>query len=266
MKGNEDTVKTANKQFHSTGVWSMASYINHSCISNARRSFIGDMMIVRASRDLPPETEITFWYQSPMDCDPKELPVNLQHWGFKCDCLLCQDAQSHSRGVLSNRNRILAELKGLFTRSKNNLRKIEDTLSSLASTYCRPAYEIPRLALVSPYMSLAAICASSQKYGKAVEFGLMSLESRGFVIKGGDISHVSDLPLVVQKWGLVTDNVVGCWMILCFAYRALAPTLASQAEGYARVSYRICVGEDETFDQTYSRLSDRVDGFVMTAK
>ncbi|OQE24015.1 hypothetical protein PENFLA_c010G09886 [Penicillium flavigenum] len=237
VKGDDDTDKKHNKQFHSSGVWSMASYINHSCLSNARRSFIGDMMIVRASRDLPTNTELTFWYKSPMTRDPKESPVNLQHWGFK-----------------------------LFKTSKMNLRKIEDTISSLASTYCRPASEVPRVALDSPYLSLAAIYASSRNLKKAVEFGLMSLESLGFVIKGGKIPHVSDTPLVVQKWGLMTDGVVGCWMILCSAYQELAPTLASQAEGYARLSYRICVGEDETFDQTYSRLSNRVDGFLMTAK
>lgn len=98
-----------------------------------------------------------------------------------------------------------------------------------------------------------------------MQFGLMSLESLGFVIKGGDIPRVEDAPLVVQRWGLMTDGVVGCWMILCCAYHELVPILASQAEGYARVSYRICVGEDETFDSTYSRLSHRVDGFLVTA-
>lgn len=265
IKGVDDMAETANEQFHSCGVWSMASYINHSCLSNARRSFIGDMMIVRASRDLPPETEINFWYQSPMDCEPKGLPVDLQNWGFKCDCILCQDTRSHSRNALSNRNSLLAELHRLFKRPKSNLRKIEDTLLSLAGTYRRPTSEVPHLALLSPYLSLAAIYASSQRPGKAVQFGLMSLDSLGFVIKGGNIPHVSNLPLVVQKWGLMTDQVVGCWMILCRAYQELAPNLVSQAEEYARVSYRICVGEDETFDQTYSRLSNRVDGFLMTA-
>jgi hypothetical protein len=147
-----------------------------------------------------------------------------------------------------------------------NLRKIEDKISTLASTYCRPASEVPRLALDSPYLSLAAIYASSRNHKKAVEFGLMCLESLGFVVKGGKIPHVSEVPLVVQKWGLMTDGVVGCWMILCSSYQELAPILASQAEEYARVSYRICVGEDETFDRTYSRLSNRVDGFLMTAK
>lgn len=54
-----------NRAFHSSGIWPQASYINHSCLSNARRSFVGDMMIVRASRNLPPDTELTWWYQRP---------------------------------------------------------------------------------------------------------------------------------------------------------------------------------------------------------
>lgn len=87
------------------------------------------------------------------------------------------------------------------------------------------------------------------------------------MIKGGNILCVLDAPLVGQRWGLMTDGVVtvvGCWMILCCAYHQLAPILTSQAEGYARVSYRICIGEDETFDSTYSRLSHQVDGFLVT--
>lgn len=231
----------------------------------SRRSFIGDMMIVRASRDLPLNTEITFWYKAPIS-DPKEPPVNLQHWGFKCDCILCLDTRSASKSLLSYRKGISSELQKLFKTSKMNLRKIEDTISSLASTYCRSASEVPCLALGSPYLSLAAIYAASVKHEKAVQFGLMYLESLGFVIKGGNIPHVSDAPLVVQKWGLMTDGVVGCWMILCRAYQELAPTPASQAEGYARLSYRICVGEDDTFDQTYSSLPNRVDGLLMTVK
>ena len=94
-----------------------------------------------------------------------------------------------------------------------------------------------------------------------------TLESLGFMIKGGNILCVLDAPLVGQRWGLMTDGVVtvvGCWMILCCAYHQLAPILTSQAEGYARVSYRICIGEDETFDSTYSRLSHQVDGFLVT--
>lgn len=63
---SRDAVReTTDKQFHSCGVWPLASYINHSCNSNARRAFIGDMMIVRATRDLAPDEEINFWYHTP---------------------------------------------------------------------------------------------------------------------------------------------------------------------------------------------------------
>lgn len=43
-----------------SGVWILASYINHSCLGNCCRSFIGAMQIVRATEDLPPGTELVF--------------------------------------------------------------------------------------------------------------------------------------------------------------------------------------------------------------
>ncbi|KAJ5335470.1 hypothetical protein N7452_007873 [Penicillium brevicompactum] len=265
MERVDDLTKSSNRQFHSVGIWKMASYINHSCMSNARRSFVGDMMIVRASMDLPADTEITFWYKTPLDCDPKELPLDLQQWGFTCDCALCQDTQNAGRRALSNRVKFLSEVETLLKKSMMNLRVVENLLLSLAGTYRRPAHEVPRLALYPSYLALATIYCSSNKPKKAVQFGLLCLESLGFVIKGGNIPRASSAPLFVEKWGLMTDGVVGCWMTLCRAYQELAPDLSPQAEGYARISYKICVGEDETFEQTYSMLSHRTDGFLVTA-
>lgn len=37
--------------------------------------------------------------------------------------------------------------------------------------------------------------------------------------------------------------------------------IEAQAEKYARIAYRICAGEDETFDETYSEDSERPEGF-----
>lgn len=49
------------------------------------------------------------------------------------------------------------------------------------------------------------------------------------------------------------DGVVDWWVLLQDAYRMAAPELTAPAEGYARTAYRICVGEDETFDETYGQ-------------
>lgn len=76
MKDAESQLERAeNKKFHSCGVWPLASYINHSCYSNVRRSFIGDMMIVRATQDLIANTELVFWYTLPSDIPSSRVDI-----------------------------------------------------------------------------------------------------------------------------------------------------------------------------------------------
>ncbi|RLL96545.1 hypothetical protein CFD26_104364 [Aspergillus turcosus] len=263
MKG-EAQLDNAREKFHSCGVWSLASYINYSCYSNARRSFIGDMMVVRATQDLAANTEITFWYQSPLNNDSEEKQMDLRHWGFKCDCMICQDIQTTENSVLTTRKELRAGLRKEFQgRKRPNTTKIEATFSMLEETYRQPASEVPRLSLWSPYLTLAMVYATHHQPQKAIEFALKTLESLGYVVEGGHLPHASGTPLLVKKWGLMTDGLVGCWMSLSSAYRQIAPDLVAQAEGYARITYRICVGEDETFDEAYTQLSERRDGLVV---
>ena len=55
------------------------------------------------------------------------------------------------------------------------------------------------------------------------------------------------------------DGLIKCWMLLSDAYHLVAPDLERQAEEYAKISYRICVSEDETFEETYSKLAKQVE-------
>uniref|UniRef100_A0A915D840 SET domain-containing protein n=1 Tax=Ditylenchus dipsaci TaxID=166011 RepID=A0A915D840_9BILA len=48
-----------------TGLWILPSFINHSCIGSASRTFYGDIMTVYAVKDLKKGEEITFPYVSP---------------------------------------------------------------------------------------------------------------------------------------------------------------------------------------------------------
>jgi hypothetical protein len=61
--------------------------------------------------------------------------------------------------------------------------------------------------------------------------------------------------VVVKHWGLIEDRLIECWMLLSGAYHLVAPDPGSQAKEYARISYKICVGEDETFEEVYGKLS-----------
>ncbi|KAL4920601.1 hypothetical protein BDW62DRAFT_176862, partial [Aspergillus aurantiobrunneus] len=250
------------KQFHSCGVWLLASYINHSCTSNARRSFIGDMMIVRATADLPANTEITFWYKSPWDNDSQEKPVDLQHWGFKCSCAICNDLLATANTELTRRKTLIVSLQKAFKSRNPNSARIESILSAVEETYRRPASEIPRPDIWGGYLSLAMLHESRGQSQKSIKFALKSLESLGYIVEGAQLPREPGTPLHVKKWGLMADRLVGCWMTLSRAYHDASPDLVAQAEGYARITYRICVGEDETFDDTYSQLSQRVDGLL----
>ncbi|KAJ5174610.1 uncharacterized protein N7482_000487 [Penicillium canariense] len=243
------------KKFDSCGLWPLASSINHSCYSNVRRSFIGDMMIVRATQDLAPNTELNFWYKSPQDSErdsySKGRKADLPHWGFQCSCVICQDALNTPSKVLQKREKLMAELRQVSSSQNRNLVRFETILSKIAETYSQPPSRVPCFSLWDPYLSLALTYSTQDQPQKVIVFGLKALESLGYIVEGGHIPITQGMTLVVKKWGLAVDSLVPCWMTLANAYRKVAPDLEDQAKCYAKITYRICVGEDETFNEIY---------------
>ncbi|PQM35308.1 uncharacterized protein Pyn_39830 [Prunus yedoensis var. nudiflora] len=78
-----------NSDYYGVGLWVLASFINHSCVPNARRLHVGDYLIVHASRDVKAGEEITFAYfdvLSPLD----KRNEMCKTWGFRCDCKRCK--------------------------------------------------------------------------------------------------------------------------------------------------------------------------------
>ncbi|KAK0732248.1 hypothetical protein B0H67DRAFT_597857 [Lasiosphaeris hirsuta] len=228
--------------FHSCGVWPTASYINHSCDSNAHRAFIGDMMMVRATRNLPVDTELTFWYHPP-STDPvpylEEQRPLLRSWGFMCKCAICRDLRDSPTTVF---RALILPLEG--------------------GTVKKAAAVAPRLAVSELQLFLARAYEQRMRPVESARQALASLESVGFVIAGGDLTSQpagaavgggAGAVVKVREWGLMVDHVIDCWMFLRNAYRraGAAPELAAAAEGYAKTSYRVCFGEDETFEETY---------------
>ncbi|XP_010499000.1 PREDICTED: uncharacterized protein LOC104776604 [Camelina sativa] len=78
-----------NKEYYGVGIWTLPSFINHSCLPNARRVHVGDYAIVHASRDIKAGEEISFAYfdvLSPLE-KRKEMA---ESWGFSCGCSRCK--------------------------------------------------------------------------------------------------------------------------------------------------------------------------------
>ena len=238
------------KHHHTTGIFIKASHINHSCHNNARRSFIGDMIIVRAAKDIPAATEISFWYASPAPGRTWEkTQENLRHWGFQCSCIWCQQDKTTAKKTHTKRAALLEDLKAAFQAS--NLPKAERLLTAIEKTYSAPAKDIPRLELADPYLLLTRIHNSHNRPQTAIQTALKALTSLGFVIP-------PDPPVssfAVLQWGLPHDQVIETWTHLWTAWDKIAPHLCGKAEEYARLSYRVCVGEDDTFDETVGKVA-----------
>ncbi|KAK2014522.1 tetratricopeptide [Colletotrichum eremochloae] len=72
----------------STGLWVWAAYINHSCIANARKEYVGDLMVLRALRPIKKGEEIFHSYDESADYETRQKAL-MTTWGFECGCALC---------------------------------------------------------------------------------------------------------------------------------------------------------------------------------
>jgi hypothetical protein len=230
----------------------MASRINHSCISNVRRSFIGDLQIIRARCDIPADTELTFWYKVPTG-DHYKMQKGLEHWGFQCKCAICLDSKNTPKKLLKRRNDLLGDLKATLNAANVNTVKAERILDTISQTYKHPPTDVPRLVLREPYATLASIYAKQGNAEKVTAMSLKALESLGFIIKGAQLPLSPIETFRVEKWGIMMDDVISMWVHLWNAYSAFAPHLLGQAADCGKLAYKICVGEDVTFEESYDK-------------
>ncbi|KAF1992805.1 hypothetical protein P154DRAFT_594844 [Amniculicola lignicola CBS 123094] len=257
LQTHRDTManKGSNKhKQHSCGIWTTASYINHSCLNNCHRTFIGDIMIVRATKDLNVNTELRFCYQLPTGKeDIGEHQETLQKgWEFTCTCTLCKSLEETPTSTFATRRKLFTQLSRIcagHTMNSIPMRKVERLLKSLSETYDRPASEVPRLALWDPQLMLARIYLAKKEHVKTLDALGKTLEALGFVCVGLEAALSTRFRVV--KWGSLIDHVVEMFRSAHAAFRALgAIEDASIADGYARTAYRILVGEDSSYEAT----------------
>lgn len=97
----------------SAGIWLTASAINHDCIGNASRSFIGDLLVLRATKDIAQGGEILIQYKAPEDGIDEFHGTLQKTWNFTCDCRLCESELQvpiYRRNIRRNASRQVAKL------------------------------------------------------------------------------------------------------------------------------------------------------------
>lgn len=153
------------------------------------------------------------------------------------------------RGFLKRKSLYAEGMAQFRFRWDVNTTKVESTLAKLADTYTHSATVVSHLRIFDIQSILTKVYSDSDKPTKTITSALRALQSLCYVVDGGTSSP--DKSLVAKKWGLMIDGLLNCWVMLARAYRVVgAFGLEKRAWEYAKVTYKICVGKEETFEET----------------
>jgi len=230
-----------NSKLQTTGIWTLASYINHSCNPTTERSFIGDLQIVRAARDMPENTELSCEYIKRVDEMDKKLSNG---WGFLCDCALCVDERESSNSLKVQRRKLIKDFSAPNTSNK----KKKEIIKEFNKTFQHPSSEVPRIELWDLHFSLVKDLAKRGEGEKVVEQVIAAFHSIGFLLKGGQVLPSRPSTIVVKRWGYPHQGATSAWLTLRNVYLSYGmDELAEQAKEFARNTWMLQVGEDTTF-------------------
>ena len=241
----------------STGVWITASYINHACDGNARRSFIGDMVIVRATRGILKDEAVFMPYCKPEDDSEKVQAALLKGWQFKCDCIICTAQEKTSLGDLKHRRRLLIEVNHFLTTNRQSenyppdtdtIVKGEQLYIEIETTYPEHVFkDVPRLGLIGLSLWLCAARHTAFTPQKVIDNAIETLRNMGYMI------DISGPTVLVDRTRAYLD--MAAIHATMYATHALIQKgnrdIASQMEDFAKELYVTLFGELRGFEKQF---------------
>ncbi|KAI2623227.1 hypothetical protein GGR54DRAFT_597149 [Hypoxylon sp. NC1633] len=136
----------------STGLWIRAAYINHSCIANVKKEYVGDLMVLRATRPVAAGEELFHSYNESSDYDARQTALTTT-WGFNCDCALCAAEKADDAAKREKRRKLASEAETFVEREpwtnvkRLTISKAKQLARSIEDTYDAERYKgLPRLA------------------------------------------------------------------------------------------------------------------------
>jgi len=233
------------------GLWVHAACMNHSCVPNTMRSFLGDMFISRTTKDIAKGEELFQTY-----IPVKPLP-NLRNegyqsaWGFGCNCPLCTIERTSSPSMLAKRREAFAQVEKACNKRDSSkgiipdatIRKIERLQKQLEDLHESEVYDgMPRLMLIHPCNWLVEAFRGRKNWPRALKYGVRVLRNFGFDVPleegaGWDPRRIWD-----SKHSLMTNHAVAALRRLAQAYEETGRKKMGQwcreaaAKGYTMVT------------------------------
>ncbi|KAI0003152.1 TPR domain protein [Xylariaceae sp. FL0662B] len=257
---NDNRKRTA----HPTcGIWLLASRINHACLANCHRAFIGDMLVVRASQDLDAGTELRFSYAFPAPHETyDEIQAKLSPWGFTCNCARCVDVKSTPMAMIQQRERLRRAVEKLLDTDKAiaQVWRAQALLNKLQATYATSESESEETAyrdIWDLYISLGTVRSEKDQPAKAVAVSVKGLEALGYKVEAylSTNDDAEERKFEIERWGQPVESAMRAFIQIFEAYQKLAPELCAAVRQCAAIAFSICFGDDGNFGAMYPEFA-----------
>jgi tetratricopeptide (TPR) repeat protein len=173
----------------SVGVWMHASRINHACGANTNRGFLGDLMLIHATRDIAAGEEITMRYPLPEADLDKRRDLLKMAWRFTCNCALCSAEVSGTPVQRARLKTLLGTVETFLAKSKMKQRQLANEVLVTGERLYRDviaAYDtfmpanMPRLGLIDLALWLSQAYTIQGRREPTYQKALEALEYAGF--------------------------------------------------------------------------------------
>ncbi|KAG8944882.1 hypothetical protein FRC04_001415 [Tulasnella sp. 424] len=114
---------------HPSALFLLPSLLNHSCNPNAAWVCFGDVMVIRATRDIPKGSEVFISYR-PGDASFIKREKSLRHYFDKCTCDLCTLDRVDGEAACKKRDTLEGKIS-----TWNTVAKARQGLQNLEQTY-----------------------------------------------------------------------------------------------------------------------------------
>jgi hypothetical protein len=150
------------KNGDAAGLFLLPSFINHACRENVIRSYIGDMMVVRAAYDLTQGTELLLSYADIL-LQYEERTKCLDKHKFICNCILCELDRAEPATIRRKRKLLLDNyqkeyrfimLQEVYQNPEKAIGDMLKIMTNIENTYKESGREKYRLGLIEPLLAL----------------------------------------------------------------------------------------------------------------
>lgn len=240
----------------STGLWIHVANANHACLSNAVRSFIGDMIILRAARDLKDGEEITISYQKPAPLLKDRQKALWDSWRFRCNCLLCTSEINSGIKMHNLAEHVETSMAFMGDRSLDAILAADTEMIAMAEIVAEDLeqvyadnlmHRLPCLGMVDIWQWLCQTYCQDRNRNQLKRCATKILESHGYwiTLQGSQVS-------VDLTHGIPTVAVVNALMYLAGVAEGEQKTeLSLEFKAWARRFYEIVNGNMTGFELKY---------------